>query len=193
MADRKNFSRYNMRCGIILRAPVSHGRIAEIKLPAQDPRFLVITGKDFAGSNSLNFFGTTAPLLAEDRILYKNQPVLVMFAPDYESAAIKLREVELKIVDDSTEDEGPAIPALDYSWGEFAPDDDERAKMKSVTSEFILDPVTGDSLTSYTVTAWMDGSNLHIETPSQYPQFVRETVERMTGYPRRNIVIHLVP
>ena len=60
MADRKNFSRYNMRCGVILHAAKGGVRISKIDAPEMDPRFLMLAGSDIPGDNTLTLFSTFA-------------------------------------------------------------------------------------------------------------------------------------
>ena len=127
MADRKNFSRYNMRCGILLHAPKGNERIASLTLPEMDSRFLALTGSDLPGNNSIEFLGRTMPLIAKENISYPEQIVLALFAPDYESAVLMMREVSLAteaITEPS--DPLPLPDSLEYSWGEM----DENAEGK---------------------------------------------------------------
>lgn len=195
MADRKNFSRFNMRCGILLRAPVSGARIKAINLPEPDPRFLILTGKDFPGNNSVDFFGLQYPILAEDEVYFRGQPVAAVFAPDYESALIRLRDVRVEYEEDETViPDSSYLPAsLTYGWGEYAPSEEDMEKLKVVSSEFRIDAMARDLQHAYTVTAWLEGSNLHVEAPTQWPHFLRASVEKLTGYPRRNLFLHSMP
>lgn len=193
MADRKNFSRFNMRCGILLRAPYAGARIKSLSLPEPDPRFIILTGKDFQGDNSVDFFGLPFPLLAEDTVLYRGQPVAAVFAPDYESAILKRREVRIEYETDgkAVPDSSYLPPSLTYGWGEYTPEEDDKAK--TVTSEFKIDSMAKDLRHDYTVTAWLDGANLHIEAPTQWPHFLRASVEKLTGYPKKNLILHNLP
>ena len=78
MANRKNFSRYNMRCGILLHAKAGAERISELKLPDLDARYLALTGSDLPGSNEIEFFGRTMPLIAKETISFQDQILLVL-------------------------------------------------------------------------------------------------------------------
>ena len=46
MADRKNFSRYKMRCGMLMRSDSCGRKIEEITLPKQGQYTLLLTAKD---------------------------------------------------------------------------------------------------------------------------------------------------
>ncbi len=192
MADRKNFSRYNMRCGILLHAPKGNERIASLTLPEMDSRFLALTGSDLPGNNSIEFLGRTMPLIAKENISYPEQIVLALFAPDYESAVLMMREVSLAteaITEPS--DPLPLPDSLEYSWGEM--DENAEGKYREAETHFSLTRIAKRNNRLYTVTAWMEGSNMHIEAPSQWVELIRSTVERATGYPKRNILVHLLP
>ena len=192
MADRKNFSRYNMRCGILMHAEEGARRISDLKLPDLDARYLVLTGSDLPGTNSISFLGRTMPLIAKETISYPDQIVLALFAPDYESAELMMREVRLETAPLSEPAEPATLPdSLEYGWGEMEENAD--GKYRSAETVFTLTGMTRRNRRVYTVTAWMEGSNMHIEAPTQWVELVRETVERATGYPRRNIIVHILP
>ena len=93
MAERKNFSRYSMRCGLLLHAKEGAQRISELNLPEMDSRYLVLTGGDLPGTNSIEFLGRTMPIIAKETVSYPGQIVLALFAPDYESASLLMREI----------------------------------------------------------------------------------------------------
>ena len=191
MADRKNFSRYNMRCGILLHAKAGKERISELKLPDLDARYLALTGNDLPGSNEIVFMGRSMPLIAKETISYPDQIVLALFAPDYESATLMMREVELTTEPIEEASQDAALPdSLEYSWGDSV---DEEEKYKEIETSFSLTRIAKRNRRLYTVTAWMEGSNMHIEAPSQWVELIRETVEKATGYPKRNIIVHLLP
>lgn len=62
---------------------------------------------------------------------------------------------------------------------------------RKVESSFRLDPVETSLFTLYTATCWMEGSILHIEVPTQYPELVRESIARVTGLDRKKILLHI--
>ena len=192
MADRKNFSRYNMRCGILLHAEEGNARISELKLPQLDSRYLALTGNDFPGSNSIEFLGRSMPLIAKETISFPDQIVLALFAPDYESATLMLRETSLTTEPIGENEASPSLPdSLEYSWGEM--DENTDGRYREAETSFSLTRIARRNRKLYTVTAWMEGSNMHVEAPSQWVELIRNTIERATGYPKRNIIVHLLP
>lgn len=190
MAERKNFSRYNMRCGILLRAPEGQCRITDLSIPELDSRYLALTGNDIPGNNTFSFLSGNMPIIAKETLSYPGQIVLALFAPDYESASLMMRNIKLE-----TEHLADAVPvdvpdSLEYSWGERQ---EEESRYKEVTSHFTLEHIGRPTRRIYSVTAWLDGANMHIEAPTEWVELVRETVEKATGYPKRNITVHTMP
>lgn len=192
MADRKNFSRYNMRCGILLHAKKGNERISELKLPNLDSRYLVITGRDLPGNNTIQFFGRSMPLIAKETISFPEQVILALFAPDYESAELMMREIGLTTEALGEEAEEQDLPdTLEYGWGEM--DENTDGKYRETETDFSLTRIARRNNKLFTVTAWMDGANMHIEAPTQWTDLIKDTVERATGYPKRNIIVHVLP
>ena len=180
-----------MRCGILLHAKAGKECISELKLPDLDAKYLALTGNDLPGSNEIVFMGRSMPLIAKETISYPDQIVLALCAPDYESATLMMREVELTTEPIEEASQDAALPdSLEYSWGDSV---DEEEKYKEIETSFSLTRIAKRNRRLYTVTAWMEGSNMHIEAPSQWVELIRETVEKATGYPKRNIIVHLLP
>ncbi len=191
MADRKNFSRYNMRCGILMHAAEGGVRISDLKLPDLDSRYLVLTGNDIPGTNTISFLGRSMPIIAKETLSYPGQIILALFAPDYESAELVMREISVT-TEPLGETAEPQLPdSLEYGWGELAEEDE--AKLRKIETSFTLRHIAKRSRRLYTVTAWMEGANMHIEAPTEWVELVKATVERATGYPKRNIIIHTLP
>ena len=90
MAERKNFSRYNMRCGILLRAEEGNRRITGLSIPELDSRYLALTGNDIP-NGIFSFLSGSMPIIAKENISCPGQIVLALFAPDYESASLMMR------------------------------------------------------------------------------------------------------
>ena len=130
------------------------------------------------------------PIIAKETLSYPGQIVLALFAPDYESASLMMRNIKLET--EHLEDAVPGdVPdSLEYSWGERQ---EEESRYKEVTSHFILEHIGRPTRRIYSVTAWLDGANMHIEAPTEWVELVRETVEKATGYPKRNITVHTMP
>ena len=192
MAERKNFSRYNMRCGILLRAEEGNRRITGLSIPELDSRYLALTGNDIP-NGIFSFLSGSMPIIAKENISCPGQIVLALFAPDYESASLMMRNVKLE-TEEAEEAEITLPDSLEYSWGETQEEEEEKeSSNRKISSSFTLEHIWRYTRRVYTVTAWMDGANMHIEAPCEWVELVRTTVEKATGYPKRNIIIHVMP
>ena len=166
-------------------------RISDLKLPDLDSRYLVLTGNDIPGTNTISFLGRSMPIIAKETLSYPGQIILALFAPDYESAELVMREISVT-TEPLGETAEPQLPdSLEYGWGELAEEDE--AKLRKIETSFTLRHIAKRSRRLYTVTAWMEGANMHIEAPTEWVELVKATVERATGYPKRNIIIHTLP
>lgn len=206
MADRKTFSRYNMRCGLVLRAKEAGVRITGFTIPDYDQRFLVLTGKDIH-ENSISFFGETMPLLALDTIDYAGQPILALFGPDYEAVELLLEKIVVNTApledkskkegDESKENAKPdksTVPSLEFSWGQDdLPEDDVLSKLKKVDSTFRIKHTKFTSPLRYRIKVWQDGNNIHVMAPMQWPELVKTTISTSIDRERKNIVLHPQP
>ena len=106
---------------------------------------------------------------------------------------MQMRTIEAKLSEDESFEE-PAMPdMLEYSWGEFTPDEEEKAKLKTVESAFTLSHESHPTNIMYTVTAWRENSKIHIETPCEWVDLIKSAVAAAIMYPKESIVIHQLP
>lgn len=194
MAERKTFSRYNMRCGIVLRAPEGKLKIDGFDLPEIDPRFLILTAKDIPGENVISVMGTNIPLLADTYIAYKGQPLVALFGPDYESTELLLEKIKIRTSPMDlgvTEETAPPSP-LFFSWGldDEVRTEKEKQGMRKIESSYSVCPSKIVSYVRNEVLSWIDSNGLlHIECPTQWPELVRKTVAQVTGLSSESIII----
>lgn len=196
MADRKTFSRYNMRCGLVLKAKEAGVKLLGFDIPQLDQRFTVITAKDLENSNQISFFGGSMPLLAKDKIEYVGQPLLALFGPDSESVELVMEKITVKTeaLEKDGEKRNLDIPTLSFSWGqEEVPKEENLREMKKVDSIFKINHTTFISTLRYTVSAWLENNVLHIQTPTQWPDLVRSTVASAAGMDKKSVIIHTLP
>ncbi len=194
MADRKTFSRYNMRCGLVLKAEKAGVRLTSFNIPQLDQRFLVLTGKDIVVNNSITMLGGRIPLLAVDKIDYIGQPLLALFGPDYESVELIMEKIEVN-TEPFSEEEKPvlesAIPSLSFSWGqEEIPDEETLKGFKKVDSTFKFDHTPFISSLRYSIGVWQDGNNIHVQAPMQWPKLVQDSISKTIDKEAKNIILH---
>ena len=190
MAERKNFSRYKMRCGMLMRVDSCGRKIEEIELPKQDQYTLLLTADDIPGSNDLAFFSDTRPMMASGITAYPGQVAFALFAPDYEIAAMQMRSIGMKFSEEAVPVEHPMPEPLEYSWGEFTPEEGADAGYRTVESSYDLAHEARQTSIMYTVTAWMENSRLHIETPCEWVDLIKSAVSTAIKYPKESIVVH---
>ena len=181
MADRKIFSRYNMRCGLILRAKEADVKLTGFTLPQIDQSFLVLTGKEIIGNNFVTMLGGRMPLLAIDRIEYIGQPLLAVFGPDYEAVELLMDKIEVNTEPyTKTEEEislENTIAPLSFSWGqEEIPDENSLKQLKKFESVFKYSHTTISSPIRYNISVWQEGNNIHIESPMLWQELIRTTI-----------------
>ncbi len=183
-----------MRCGILLHAKEGGLRITKVKSPELDSRYLLLQGSDMPGDDTISVFSSSRPIIAKELVSYPGQAMLAVFAPDYESAVRLSNEIDIETIKTNERDDSATLPyPLEYSWGDFNPEEDEEKKYRKIETEFTLSHRAQGGRRIYTVTAWLEGASLHVEAPTEWPELIRATVERVTGYPKRNIVIHHIP
>lgn len=68
--------------GIILKSKVSSGKIEDIILSKIPKEITIISSSDIPGRNALSVFENEMPLLADGKIEYIGQPVLLLAGPD---------------------------------------------------------------------------------------------------------------
>ena len=196
MAERKNFSRYNMRCGRVLLSTVKNVKLLGFELPGLDSRFLFIKAEDIPGENSIDIFGSKIPLLAKDYIDYVGQPLLVLFGPDYESTELALEKVSVITTPIEEGEERPVetLPSpLFFSWGL---DEEEKIKTEKETFKKVETEIKSDSAAikdyvRYNTLCWVENNgSLHVECPSAWPSLISKTLQSALGISETSITIH---
>ncbi|MBQ0070277.1 MAG: hypothetical protein KBS81_00220, partial [Spirochaetales bacterium] len=196
MAERKTFSRYNMRCGMVLYAQEGNLKLDGFELPELDSRFFVLTAKDIPGENAVRIMGAEVPLLADEYIDYAGQPLLVLFGPDYETTELALEKIKVKAHQEKREsdDEENFPDQMFFSWGldDTEESDNEKKKLKKTETSFEISHSPVPSPVRYSILSWTDasGNNLHVSTPTQWPTLVKDTVSAATASNPSSIILH---
>ena len=125
-----------MRCGILLRAEEGNRRITGLSIPELDSRYLALTGNDIP-NGIFSFLSGSMPIIAKENISCPGQIVLALFAPDYESASLMMRNVKLETeeTEEAEEAEITLPDSLEYSWGETQEEEEENSNRK-ISSSF---------------------------------------------------------
>lgn len=65
-----------------VRSPSHKGKILSIDFPVFPRDYFVLTAADIKGKNSLVVYGVSVPILAEENVLYKGEPIALIAGPD---------------------------------------------------------------------------------------------------------------
>ncbi|AEJ61622.1 aldehyde oxidase and xanthine dehydrogenase a/b hammerhead [Spirochaeta thermophila DSM 6578] len=177
----------------ILRSTRAHAKIREIQIPQDIPPDINIIRAADLPRPTLTILDEEIPLLAEDKVFYEGQPILLVVAP----SSREMREILSRI--QVTYEELPATISLEEALGhqiahvrtatrgpwEEEPETEIIRGRILVPSES-LPPLREEAI----VTHLADGV-LHIATTCPWPSLVRETVARVCGKPSSKIHVNL--
>jgi len=174
----------------IIRTTVAEGRISAISLPKLDNRFIVVGTRDIGGTNRIKAIVNAMPLFTSSTVAYKGQPILAIFGPDSESVELAAREVVIEY-EQEEEQQTSAYSATPYtySFGSLS-DAIVGDEMATIERTYQYGALESASNTLSVVSAELDGDDLHIRVPTQWPNHVRDTVADVTGHPKKRIFVH---
>lgn len=72
----------NMVYGVLIRSPLSRGKIRSITHPQLPEDYFLYTAKDIPGSKTVSILGTDIPLLAQEEVSYQGEPLAILVGPD---------------------------------------------------------------------------------------------------------------
>ncbi|MBB6480604.1 xanthine dehydrogenase family protein molybdopterin-binding subunit [Spirochaeta isovalerica] len=182
--------------GAVLRSPVDHGEIREIKIPEVPEDITVITASDIPGSNRISVPGGAMPLLARKEVTYRGEAVLLAAGPDRESLDRFLESVEIdlnplpewKYSDEDEEMSGPARMIVKGDPVEAL----EQASIK-VESSFTTPLQRHLATPLLSVYVKTEGQKFTISSSTQWPTNVIQNCAAVTGVARKNFSIKLNP
>ena len=67
---------------VLIRSPLSMGRIRSITHPHLPEGYFLYTAKDIPGSKTISILGTSIPLLADETVSYQGEPLGILVGPD---------------------------------------------------------------------------------------------------------------
>ena len=192
MAEKRpTMGRFAPLQGVLITSQIARGRFDKIVVPEADPAFVIVAPRDIPGSNRLRVLDAQIPLLSSGTITYRDQPLLALFGPNRESALIKAKGISVSYVEDEPV-ESLSVTPYSYTFGNL----EEALKeenLEILERSYCFHSKTKKRLTYNRVSVTYDGETLHIEAPTQWPAHVRESVAEVTGFPKKNIIIHRMP
>ena len=98
----------DMLHGAVVRSPISNGEITSIQLPSDIPdNFIFCSPNDIPGNKKISLFADSLPVLAEKRVHYEGQPVLLLSSPSPRT----LREFSRKTMISYKQE--PSLPSVE--------------------------------------------------------------------------------
>ncbi len=183
----------------VVRSPVSRGVIEGIGMPELPPRVRALTAADIPGTKELTVFGVSVPILAEGRVRYKGEPVLLLAGPDEteleelaEKVAITCREEEpfLNFTDPAEEQ-----IACSRTVNRGKVDEAMAGAARRVTGEYATG--TQEHYTPETQAVYArwnrDRTRLTLLSPSSWPFHVHETLANCLRLPRKALAVESAP
>lgn len=180
--------------GIVIRSSVDSGSIIGITPPKQDKRFFLLGPKDIKGENRIEVFGDELPLFASTDISYRGQPIIALFGPDSETVEVKSREIEIDFqlsADVKPYHHKHKHSPIVYRWGDLTSGFEQSASTFERTYVDRRVWTREDTITR--VTTWMEDGLLKVQTPTQWPFHVRDTVAEVCGKTKRSVVVYPLP
>ena len=196
MAERSKSSQNVMNIfGTLLVSTVDSARIRSVKLPDLDKRFTVLRAADLMGDNVFTMLDGTMPILADDTVTYRGQPILAIFGPDYEAVSLAARETEIEydeLAKSQMRYDNSAPSDTDtLLWGDV--EDIHTGGLRKVESEYR----TGCTLTRndslMTIPVWIEKDAVHVNVPTQWPEVVRANVLSSVSRTDVPVTIHPMP
>lgn len=179
--------------GVVVRSTVDTGSILGITLPKLDSRFFTIGPHDVPGTNNVEVLNDSMPLFASEDVSYRGQPLLALFGPDAESVQLHAHEVEFdfqlpgsQAAKQPKREHSPII----YQWGDVEKIFSEAASFVERTYIDRRQQIAHHEVTF--IHAYLDNEMLYVETPSQWPFHVRDTVAAVCGRPRKSVTVYPV-
>ncbi len=172
--------------GVIVRAPIDAGTILAVNLPNLEANNFLLDAKDFGNNNLISVCQQEIPIFASVVVAYRGEPILALFGPDKE--AIKLKAGEVEIDFQITKGESTkTIKPLKYSWGTFPPASEGE---QIIERRYIDRPSNTLEDTPFYVSTWLEGELLKIESPTQWPFHVRDTVAQVCSRTQKSVVVY---
>lgn len=181
---------FTLQHGLLYCSDRGNAKIEEFKLPdSVDDKFYVIKAEDIPGTNAINAFGTTMPLLASSEVLYKGMPICAIFSHDYEAVTLSLRDIQCTYTDREETILGLEMPEDEIlQWGEID-DFNTKAELKAIKSEYTLRSMEGRPETESVCTAWQNNNTLFVAISCQWPELVQDSIANVLNIPLENIQI----
>jgi len=179
----------------VIRSTVTHGLIKNIAIPEIPENIEVIRAEDIKGTNKITVPGGSLPLLADGKVMYKGEAILLVAGPDEMELAEfisnitieyeKLEELEepgqrKDFVSERLIVKGDPEGAVKQGWQVF------HSQLETPSQEHLSTPL----LSAY---VRIDGQKIIISSSTQWPSNVIQNVAAVTGIAKKNITVKTNP
>lgn len=178
--------------GIVITSSIRYGTIKSIELPPNSGDFIIVDASDVRATNRVRIVDNYLPVFADKQVSYKGQPIMAVFAPDYESLIFFSQELKIEYeAKDIGEAESYGSPII-YSYGDNAMEASSKEGLMKVESSYLNKPYHLRSSSLLRVNAAFSGDSLQITTPTQWPMHVRDTVATAMELPKSQVHVENV-
>lgn len=181
--------------GIVVRSSVENAEILSLSYHSLPRGVTLITADEIPGENLLGVGSASMPLLADKRVRYRGEPILLLCGPD---------EGELELFASTIEIRFDSAPPLSF----LHPEQEQIVLSKEVVvgepqaqMSQAFQVVEGEYSTAAqehfvsdaqgAVAIPEEEDRLRIYVPTQWPFHVVRTVARAVGLPERSITVHI--
>ena len=204
-----DLTREEMLHGVVLRSDKPHAEIVEIdpsEALALPGVHRVLTHENVPGELRFGNAIPDMPSLCRDKVRFVGDALAIIIADDPRIARaatglVRVRYRELEALTDPTRALLPEAPKV-HSTGNLASEQHLRKGQVDTALASAEVVLTGTYQTPFqehacleveAALAWIEGDELIIEAPSQNVYFDRREVARVTGWPKRSVVIRQQP
>jgi len=179
----------------VIRSTITHGLIREIQIPPVPENITVIGARDIPGANKITVPGGALTLLAEKKVMYKGEAILLAAGSDEEELNNFINSVKIDYdileeldIPENTEDfvasrvivKGNPEEAIKQGWQIF------HSQFSTPSQEHLSTPLLSAYVRS-------EGQRLIINSTTQWPTNLMQNVSAITGINRSNITLRTNP
>ncbi len=176
--------------GIILYSSVDKGSVIGHSQIEEHEPFFILDSTGVTAANELKIDQSVIPLLGGYDIKFRDEPVLALFGPSLESVQRRAKTIEIEYQAIPSAEESYALKEhtpVTYSWGKEKALEAEDLTTFSTTFTFDRQTLVKDS--PVTTEAYIQDDLLIIETSSQWPFHVLDSVAATTGRTKKSICV----
>lgn len=159
--------------------------ISDISMPNVE-HILVLSGADLK-ENRIRVGKVDIPVLSDEKIIYRRQPVLAVFAQDNDTLASFCSKISIVYTEGDGDNGKTKENSATWSVGEFP---ETGNGLTVISSKFHVKSFEKALLTEQRILAREVDGKLHIKVASQWPAHVRKSIARTTGIKEEDIIIH---